>query len=257
MVIAIAAQHVLAAYPHCGRQPQRVGAAPPVCRKLKGNDAPRARHAARHRRCCAVPPRRHRRSAFRQKEEEDDTLHASPPCSDAPAERRGGAHSKTPRFSFPDETSVSFCPPSGSGPLWRLSAHEAPACSLSFCPAAPGLLATASTDKKACVFFLLSPSAFCVVFFGFSHTNPNRLESCACSGRSRTLTLIRGCTHKLGPAECAGHRTLAAVPSGRRSRLETGFGGDSRQRQPASDGGAGSEPHAGDASKWGHISDPQ
>lgn len=37
---------------------------------------------------------------------------------------------------------------SGSAPLWRLSAHDATACSLSFSPAAPSLLATASTDKK-------------------------------------------------------------------------------------------------------------
>jgi hypothetical protein len=35
----------------------------------------------------------------------------------------------------------------GSKPLWRLSAHDKPACALSFCPSAPGLLATASTDK--------------------------------------------------------------------------------------------------------------
>lgn len=40
------------------------------------------------------------------------------------------------------------CCPVGSVPLWRLSAHDAPACSLSFSPAAPSLLATASTDKK-------------------------------------------------------------------------------------------------------------
>ncbi|KIY96146.1 hypothetical protein MNEG_11815 [Monoraphidium neglectum] len=37
----------------------------------------------------------------------------------------------------------------GSKPLFRLAAHDKPACALSFCPAAPGLLATASTDKKA------------------------------------------------------------------------------------------------------------
>ena len=36
----------------------------------------------------------------------------------------------------------------GSAPLWRLSAHDKPTCALSMCPAAPGLLATASTDKK-------------------------------------------------------------------------------------------------------------
>ena len=36
----------------------------------------------------------------------------------------------------------------GSAPLWRLSAHDAPACSLTFSPAAPTLMATASTDKK-------------------------------------------------------------------------------------------------------------
>lgn len=35
----------------------------------------------------------------------------------------------------------------GSKPLWRLSAHDKPACALSFCPSASGLLATASTDK--------------------------------------------------------------------------------------------------------------
>jgi periodic tryptophan protein 1 len=37
----------------------------------------------------------------------------------------------------------------GSKPVFRLAAHDKPACALSFCPAAPGLLATASTDKKA------------------------------------------------------------------------------------------------------------
>ncbi|WIA09103.1 hypothetical protein OEZ85_008515 [Tetradesmus obliquus] len=35
----------------------------------------------------------------------------------------------------------------GSSPLFRLAAHDKPTCALSFCPAAPGLLATASTDK--------------------------------------------------------------------------------------------------------------
>jgi hypothetical protein len=34
-------------------------------------------------------------------------------------------------------------------PLFRLAAHDKPACALAFCAAAPGLLATASTDKKA------------------------------------------------------------------------------------------------------------
>ena len=34
-----------------------------------------------------------------------------------------------------------------SAPLYRLAAHDKPTCALSFCPAAPGLLATASTDK--------------------------------------------------------------------------------------------------------------
>jgi len=36
----------------------------------------------------------------------------------------------------------------GSSPLYRLSAHDKPACCLSFNPAAKGLLATASTDKQ-------------------------------------------------------------------------------------------------------------
>lgn len=35
----------------------------------------------------------------------------------------------------------------GSKPLFRLAAHNKPTCALSFCTAAPGLLATASTDK--------------------------------------------------------------------------------------------------------------
>jgi WD40 repeat protein len=35
----------------------------------------------------------------------------------------------------------------GSKPLFRLAAHNKAACVLSFCSAAPGLLATASTDK--------------------------------------------------------------------------------------------------------------
>jgi len=32
--------------------------------------------------------------------------------------------------------------------LYRLSAHDRPACALTFCTAVPGLLATASTDKQ-------------------------------------------------------------------------------------------------------------
>lgn len=39
----------------------------------------------------------------------------------------------------------------GSEPLFRLSAHDAATCALSFNPAAPDLVATASTDKKACI----------------------------------------------------------------------------------------------------------
>ena len=35
-----------------------------------------------------------------------------------------------------------------SAPLYRLSAHDRPACALTFCTAVPGLLATASTDKQ-------------------------------------------------------------------------------------------------------------
>ena len=37
---------------------------------------------------------------------------------------------------------------SKSAPLYRLSAHDRPACALSFSTAVPGLLATASTDKQ-------------------------------------------------------------------------------------------------------------
>ncbi|MEW5312405.1 MAG: hypothetical protein WDW38_004043 [Sanguina aurantia] len=36
----------------------------------------------------------------------------------------------------------------GSAPLFRLSAHDKATCAISYCPAAPGLMATASTDKK-------------------------------------------------------------------------------------------------------------
>lgn len=36
----------------------------------------------------------------------------------------------------------------GSAPLFRLSAHDAATCALSFNPAVPGLLATASTDAQ-------------------------------------------------------------------------------------------------------------
>lgn len=44
----------------------------------------------------------------------------------------------------------SFCVAfAGSKPLFRLAAHHKPACALSFCPEAPGLLATASVDKTA------------------------------------------------------------------------------------------------------------
>ena len=38
--------------------------------------------------------------------------------------------------------------PTGSAALFRLSAHDKPTCTLSFCPAVRGLLATGSTDKK-------------------------------------------------------------------------------------------------------------
>lgn len=44
----------------------------------------------------------------------------------------------------------------GSAPLYRLSAHDRPACALTFCTAVPGLLATASTDKQVrlqCLFY--------------------------------------------------------------------------------------------------------
>jgi periodic tryptophan protein 1 len=41
------------------------------------------------------------------------------------------------------------CMGAGSKPLFRLAAHNKPACALSFCAEAPGLLATASTDKVA------------------------------------------------------------------------------------------------------------
>lgn len=38
--------------------------------------------------------------------------------------------------------------PAGSQSVFRLSAHDAPTCTMSFSPACPGLLATGSTDKK-------------------------------------------------------------------------------------------------------------
>jgi hypothetical protein len=37
---------------------------------------------------------------------------------------------------------------SGAAPLFRLAAHDKPTCTMTFCPSAPGLLATGSTDKK-------------------------------------------------------------------------------------------------------------
>ena len=43
----------------------------------------------------------------------------------------------------------------GASPLYRLSAHDKPACCLSFNPAAKGLLATASTDKQVRHSYLL------------------------------------------------------------------------------------------------------
>ena len=48
-----------------------------------------------------------------------------------------------------------------SQPLFQLAAHSKPTCALSFSPTVPGLLATASTDKKArrpffCSFFLVA-----------------------------------------------------------------------------------------------------
>ena len=50
----------------------------------------------------------------------------------------------------------------GTPPLFRLAAHDKPTCSLSFCPAAPNLLATASADKLVSTFIslLLSLSIF-------------------------------------------------------------------------------------------------
>ena len=38
-----------------------------------------------------------------------------------------------------------------SAPLFRLAAHDKPTCAISFCPAAPHLLATASADKLVSV----------------------------------------------------------------------------------------------------------
>ena len=46
----------------------------------------------------------------------------------------------------------------GSAPLWRLSAHDKPVTALSFCPAAPGLLATASTDKRVKLWDAAAPA---------------------------------------------------------------------------------------------------
>lgn len=45
-------------------------------------------------------------------------------------------------------TSSSCSCVSGSASVFQLSAHDAPTCSMSFSMAAPGLLATGSTDKK-------------------------------------------------------------------------------------------------------------
>ena len=46
-----------------------------------------------------------------------------------------------------------------SAPLYRLSAHDRPACALTFCTAVPGLLATASTDKQVFYSVLHTSSA--------------------------------------------------------------------------------------------------
>ena len=67
----------------------------------------------------------------------------------------------------------------GSGPLFRLSAHDAATCALSFNPAAPGLLATASTDAQVCCTPLACPE-------GGSLTPPCRMpdaplpRACCC-----------------------------------------------------------------------------
>lgn len=44
----------------------------------------------------------------------------------------------------------------GDAALYRLAAHDQAACALSFCPGAPGLLATASTDKQVKLWDVLS-----------------------------------------------------------------------------------------------------
>ena len=46
----------------------------------------------------------------------------------------------------------------GSAPLFRLSAHDAATCAMSFNPAVPNLMATASTDMKVCVAPLCVPN---------------------------------------------------------------------------------------------------
>ncbi len=50
--------------------------------------------------------------------------------------------------SCEDGLVAAFDARAGAAPLFRLSAHDKPTCAMSFCAAAPGLLATGSTDKK-------------------------------------------------------------------------------------------------------------
>ena len=51
-------------------------------------------------------------------------------------------------MSSEDGLVAAFDARAGAAPLFRLSAHDKPTCAMSFCAAAPGLLATGSTDKK-------------------------------------------------------------------------------------------------------------
>lgn len=80
----------------------------------------------------------------------------------------------------------------GSKPLFRLAAHNKPACALSFCPEAPGLLATASTDKvaklwdvsdnKPTLMASLEPKLGAIFTAGFSRDVPYLLAMAGAKG---------------------------------------------------------------------------
>eukprot|EP00884_Botryococcus_braunii_P000541 jgi/Botrbrau1/10488/Bobra.0133s0091.1 len=87
-------------------------------------------------------------------------------------------------------------PDGNSGPLYRLAAHDKPTCALSFCPAAVGLLCTASTDKKVKLWDVgtgqpsllasQNPGVGAVFNASFCNDAPNLI---ACGGDKASITV--------------------------------------------------------------------